>query len=882
MRRSRPSRIDRHRMPVFRPAAFLLVPAAGLGLVLILYILWSVRQNAKADTDPTAAPQKPGGPHAPSEWFYAQRVYPHAEIKPVDLARARNEGALLRQAVSDAAVPWDPVGPINIGGRIADLAIHPFDPLTVYVGSAEGGILKTTDGGFSWTPTFDNLETLSIGDVTVDPTNGDIVYAGTGEPNNGGGSVTYGGLGVYKTTNGGVTWNNMGLNDTRYIGRIVIDPTNTQRLFVAAMGALFSTNPERGVYRSTDAGQSWQHVLSVTDSTGAIDLVIDRLQPNRIYAATWERIRHPHTRRYGGFTSAVYRSTDGGNNWSILGGGLPSPAVVNGRIGLAIANSNPSVLYAIYADEVGNFAGVYKTTNGGDSWVRTNDGALSGSYATYGWWFGNIRVDPVNADRVFVVGFNTYRSTNGGATWAQIGANMHVDHHAMEWVANGTGQMMYDGNDGGLYFSSNGGTNWTEILNLPITQFYTVAVDHQIPTRRYGGTQDNGTNRTLSGGVNDWAEIYGGDGFYVNVDPSNNNFVYAESQYGGLGRSTNGGASFAGATSGISGSDRMNWSTPVVLDPTNPQTLYYGANRLYRSTNRAVSWTAISNDLSDGNPGSGGVVFGTITTIAASASNPQVIYAGTDDANVWVTLNGGAGWTRIDSALPERWITRVAVDRTLPEVAYVTLSGFRDDDPLSHVYRTTDFGTTWAPISSNLPEAPVNDLEIDPDDASTLYVATDVGVYVTTDLGGSWSALGTGLPNGVVSDLHLHAPTRTLTAATYGRSMFTYNLGATTAVSDGAGSPALAPRLSRAAPNPTRGATQFTIELPQPATVELTVYDATGRRVQGLVQGALAAGSHPITWNGKNAEGRAAPAGVYLVRLAAGGVVRTAKVTVAP
>ena len=493
MRRSRPSRIDRHRMPVFRPAAFLLVPAAGLGLVLILYILWSVRQNAKADADPSASPNKPGGPNAPSEWFYAQRVYPHAEIKPEDLARARNEGALLRQAASDAAVPWDPVGPINIGGRIADLAVHPFDPQTVYVGSAEGGILKTTDGGFFWTPTFDNLETLSIGDVTVDPTNGDIVYAGTGEPNNGGGSVTYGGLGVYKTTNGGATWNNMGLSDTRYIGRIVIDPTNTQRLFVAAMGALFSTNPERGVYRSTDAGQSWQHVLSVTDSTGAIDLVIDRLQPNRIYAATWERIRHPHTRRYGGPTSAVYRSTDGGNNWSILGGGLPSPAAVNGRIGLAIANSNPSVLYAIYADEVGNFAGVYKTTNGGDSWVRTNDGALSGSYATYGWWFGNIRVDPVNADRVFVVGFNTYRSTNGGASWAQIGANMHVDHHALEWVANGTGQTMYDGNDGGLYISSNGGTNWTEITNLPITQFYTVAVDHQIPEatlRRHPGQRD--------------------------------------------------------------------------------------------------------------------------------------------------------------------------------------------------------------------------------------------------------------------------------------------------------------------------------------------------------------------------------------------------------
>jgi hypothetical protein len=538
-------------------------------------------------------------------------------------------------------------------------------------------------------------------------------------------------------------------------------------------------------------------------------------------------------------------------------------------------------LYAIYADLVGNFAGVYRSTNGGDTWVRTNDGALAGSYATYGWWFGNIRVDPVNSDRVFVLGLNAYRSTNGGASWAQFGSNMHVDHHALEF-ADAAGQIIYEGNDGGLYVSMNGGGTWLEIANLPITQFYTVEVDWQLPHRRYGGTQDNGTNRTLTGAPNDWAEIFGGDGFYVNVDPVNNSFVYAESQYGGLGRSTNGGSSFVGATSGISGSDRMNWSTPVVFDPTNPQNLFYGANRLYRSTNRAVSWTAISPDLSDGNPGSGGVVFGTITTVAAAPANPQVVYAGTDDANVWVTQNGGGAWTRVDAALPERWITRVAVDPLSAATAYVTLSGFRDDDPLPHVFQTTNFGAAWTAISSNLPEAPVNDIEIDQARPGTLYVATDVGVYVTSDLGGSWAALGTQLPNGVVSDLDLHAPTQILTAATYGRSMFTYDLAATTAVADGASAPALAPRLGPATPNPTRGATRLTVELQRTAPVTLAIYDAAGRLVRSLAQGSLPAGEHAIAWDGRNAQGRAVSGGVYLVRLEAGGIVRTGKVTVAP
>jgi photosystem II stability/assembly factor-like uncharacterized protein len=868
-----------HRLRLLSPAHAV---AASFLIGLVIVGFPSRPDDPGAARKPATKGEGKGG-HAPSDWFFAQRAYPHTDLNPADLARARAQAAVLR---ADAAGPggrgaafWDPVGPTNIGGRIADLAVHPMDAFTLYVGAAEGGVIKTTDGGSTWTPTFDDVETLSIGDLAIDPTHPDIIYAGTGEPNGGGGSLTYGGLGIYKTTNGGVTWTNMGLTDTRYIGRVVIDSGNPNIVFVAAMGALFSTNPERGVFRSTDAGASWEHVLSVNDSTGAIDLVIDRQNPDRIYAATWERIRRPHTRDYGGPGSGIYRSTDGGDTWSLLGGGLPAPSPNIGRIGIAISLANPMVLYAIYADAVGNFAGVYRTQNGGDLWTRTNDAALSGAYATYGWWFGNIRVTPTDPNRVFVLGLDAYRSTNGGASWSQVGGNMHVDHHALEYAPTDTGQFLYEGNDGGLYRSLDGGTTWTEIQGLPITQFYTVEVDHLEPHRRYGGTQDNGTNRTLTGSPNDWAQILGGDGFHVHVDPTNNSFVYAEYQYGNFFRSTNGGSSFSPATNGISAGDRMNWSTPVVLDPSNPATLYYGSQRVYRSTNRAVSWSAISNDLTDGAGGSNGVIFGTLTALAVAPSDPQVIYAGTDDANVWVTQNGGGLWTRVDAQIPERWVTRVAVHPSSAGTAYVTLSGFRDDDPLSHVYRTTNFGSTWSPVSNNLPEAPVNDIVIDGDDPATLFVATDVGVYFSSSSGSMWSALGAGLPNGVVNDLELHGPTRTLTAATYGRSLFTYDLGAVLGV-EVADAAAHTPRLSPPAPNPTAAATQLRYDLPRRMWVTLRIYDVAGRLVRTLKDGDQPLGTHTASWDGRSTRGQLVGAGVYVARLEADGVVRSHKVII--
>lgn len=490
--------------------------------------------------DPQATPRDGEDADAPgrfpNEWFLRQRAWPQADIAQQSRLAAFSEARALQSVMRGAATgAWEPVGPTNVGGRVADLACHPTDPTVLYVGAASGGVFKSTDAGATWVPTFDDESSLSIGSVAIDPSNPETVWAGTGEPNGGGGSVTYGGTGVFRSTNGGATWANMGLADTRYIGRVVVDPHDSNRVFVAALGSMWSTSPSRGVYRTTNAGATWQRVLASTDSTGAVDLVIHPTNSSLVYAVMWERSRAPTYLDYGGPTSGIFRSTDGGDTWAELTSGLP--AGDRGRIGITLCKAQPSVLYAVYAESnPGAFAGLYKTTNGGTSWARTNDAALSSIDATYGWWFGNLRVAPNDPNLVYVLGLDFYRTTNGGTTWTNVGGAMHVDHHALDFAANGR---LFEGNDGGMYTSVNG-TAWTTLPGLPVSQFYSVALNAQAPQQRYGGFQDNGVQRTLTGGSGDWTSILGGDGERCLVDPVTPLYIYAESQYGALYRSSNG------------------------------------------------------------------------------------------------------------------------------------------------------------------------------------------------------------------------------------------------------------------------------------------------------------------------------------------------------
>ena len=431
-----------------------------------------------------------------------------------------------------------------------------------------------------------------------------------------------------------------------------------------------------------------------------------------------------------------------------------------------MAPSNPDVLYARYTDSFGSIQGVYRTNNGGQSWREVNSSQLTN--VGFHWWFRGLYVDPTDEDILYNVDFVVEKSTNGGQSWFTAFPNVHVDQHALAFSPENNGEILL-GNDGGVYKSSDDGVSSTKYLNLPITQFYRFHVDPQNSRRIYGGSQDNSTMRTTTNGLSDWDIIYGGDGFQTLVDNTNSDVIYALSQRGNLVKSTNDGLSFSSATLGVDFSDRNNWDTPIVFDPKDNQTLYYGTQRVWETTDATASWTAISPDLTNGS-GGGNLTFGTITTIDVSPVNSEVIVVGTDDSNVWITQDGGDNWNWISETLPNLWTTKVLADRNDQETLYVTFSGYRYAEDGSHVFRSTDAGITWEDIGNGLPDIPVNDIVKDVH--GSLYIATDVGVYLSINEGESWSPFDNNMPPVVVNDLHIDERAQLLYAATYGRSAY--------------------------------------------------------------------------------------------------------------
>ncbi len=796
----------------------------------------------------------------PDDYFFAQRAYPHNQINRSVYRAARKQAQLAREAaVQRTNGTWEAKGPINVGGRITDLVLDPSNQTTIYAGTASGGIFKTTDVGNSWTPIFDDAGALSIGNLAIDPQNPQTLYAGTGEANGSFDSAAFPGDGIYKTTDGGNNWENIGLENTEHIGRIVIDPSNTERVFVAAAGTLYGKSNDRGVYRSINGGDDWEQVLFISDSTAIIDLVINPQNPNILFAASWERLRYPWGRIYGGPTSGIYRSTDGGDNWTKLtNNGLPISDENTGRIGLAIAASDPNQMYATYTTNpvTNEFSALYKSFNGGETWFDM-DADINFVNSSFGWYFGNVRVTPDNSNEVYVMGVEIVRSMNGGIAFSEATQDMHVDFHALEMHPDNS-DFRVIGNDGGIYVSQNGGGSWNHRANLPITQFYACELDEQNPERLYGGAQDNGTNRTLTGQNDDYERIFGGDGFYVIVDPIDNDFIYLEFQRGNIFRSTDGGFSFEWAQFGIEEDDRKNWNTPIVMDKNNTSILYTGTNHLYRSTDRAVSWDQISPDLTDGEHPSGASGYGTITTIDVSESDPNFIYIGTDDGNVQMTPNGGLTWSNISAGLPERYVSRVSVDPNDALTCYVTLSGYRYVDYQPHVLKTTDGGQTWIDVSGNLPEVPANDIIIDPANEGTLYLASDLGVWVSYNDGENWNILGMGLPNTVVCDLRLHEPTRTLLAGTYGRSFYTIDLN------DVVNTENFIKDISvKVFPNPAIDHINIEFKNETAQSVGFRLVDMSGKEVAQKPAMNLAAGTQTINWNLPNQMA----AGNYLIRM---------------
>ncbi len=836
------------RSPKVKNKLSLLFTILFLGVLGLFFFFYENEENISIEGESFAEKLQP------NEWQFRQRAYPTGAIDQKAYFDAlafkkdkiSQQNSMLRNGQIET--PWEFCGTTNVGGRVTDIEMTSGNPSIIYVGAASGGIFKSADDGVTWSPIFDDALNLSIGDFALASSNEDIIYVGTGEPNAGGGSLAYDGNGVYKSTDGGDNWTHLGLENIGSVGKVIIDPNDPNKCFVGAMGYLFENNDDRGVFRTEDGGNSWEKVLFVNDSTGVIDMAIHPTNPDTLYAATWERIRKVDRRSYGGPSSGIYRSVDGGDTWEEMTNGLPTSS---GRIGLAISESNPEVLYAFYTNGNSGFTqGIFKTTDHGENWSAL--GANGVTDVPYMWWFSKIYVDPTDADVVYLSGFNMHKSTNGGNSWGEIFIQTHVDQHAV-CIDPLNNDRVIIGNDGGVYLSENGGNSYEKLNGLPITQFYTCELDYSFPERLYGGTQDNGTNRTLTGNVDDWDRIYGGDGFRALVDPLDNSYVYAESQYGNFRRSTNGGSSFMPGTSGISSGDRKNWNTPVAFNPNDPSILYYGANRLYKTTNRAAYWSVISPDLTT-NPSQNNLVYGTITTISVSPADENIFWIGTDDGNVQVTENGGSNWSLVSATLPNRWVTSVEADPEDANSAYVTFSGFRYGENIGHVYKTTDLGNNWTDITGDLPDIPINDIIATPL-FGDLYIATDIGVFYSINDGINWELLGTEMPNVVITDLDYHPPTNILLAATYGRGMYKISLEEITSIAE------LEEKQSfdaKAFPNPFSTQTTLKFSLENQQLISIEMFSGTGILIKKVFDGYLNQGTHNF-----NIDLSSFPTGIY-------------------
>jgi photosystem II stability/assembly factor-like uncharacterized protein len=708
---------------------------------------------------------------------------------------------------------WQFAGPTNIGGRCIDVAVvgPKGKNYTFYIATASGGLWKTDNEGTTFEPVFDQAASSAIGDVTVAPSDPTIVWVGTGEANIFRSSQA--GIGVFKSTDAGKTWKHMGLENIYTIPRIVIDRKNSDVVYVAASGHEWTTNPDRGVYKTTDGGTTWQKMLFVNDETGAIDLVMDPNNSEVLYAATWQRIRYkwndpPNTAAYTG--SGIYKTMDGGTTWKQVDNGLPE-ARLRGRIGIDIARSNPNVLYALVddyeqasqSDEGREFdsygrpssgrikgATVYRTDDAAASWhqvsglTNTTRKYMEAHSATYGWVFGQIRVDPNDQNTVYSMGLSLNVSTDSGHTFKRL-RGMHGDHHGL-WIDPDNSNYLVNVNDGGAYVSYDRGQNWTSfITKIHSTQFFDIAYDMAVPFHVYGSIQDYGSFRgviNLSQGRDkiepaEFEEAPGGEGSTHAVDPNDTAIVYSAGFYGTITRTD--------VVKGISKvllphlypdepKMRGQWVAPFMLSPQNPNIIYDGMQYLLRSTDRGDTWEQISPDLTYNTKSEmGDIPYHTLTTVSESPLRHGLIYIGTDDGKVQVTKDGGRHWDEIMRVLPDqKWVSRIVASKYDIGTVYVTQTGKQDDDFTPYIWKSTDFGKTWRDISQNIPLGGVNVIREDPKNKDILYVGTDCGVYVTTDGAKTWSVLGGNLPMTYVMDLVIQPRDNFVCIATHGRGIW--------------------------------------------------------------------------------------------------------------
>jgi len=761
------------------------------------------------------------------------------------------------------------IGPSVMSGRVVDLEVNPSDPTHFYVAYASGGLWETKNNGNSFTSLFDNQMVMTIGDIKVDWQN-KIIYIGSGENNSS--RSSYSGNGIYRSFDNGKNWVNIGLQESHHIGRIILHPKNPDILWVASLGHLYSPSMERGIYKSTDGGKSWQNKLFINEFTGAIDLVIDNTNPDILYCSMWEKDRKAWNFDGSGVGSGIFKSKDGGESWiEISGGDSGFPDTDGtGRIGLDVSQSDPNILYAILdnqdrrqssneitnsdltkdklrsistndflktSDEilekflknnrfpniynalkikemvrVGDIspislveyledsntllfdtpvigAEVYRSEDFGKTWKKINEDDLSYLFYSYGYYFGEIRVDPQDPSKVYTMGVPLIKSDNSGRSWESIDfENMHGDYHALWINPNRSGHLIV-GNDGGVNMSYDDGDNWMKFNSPSVGQFYDINVDMNEPYNVYGGFQDNGVwmgpsdyNSSLrwhSTGSYPWKPIYGGDGMQTEIDYRDNETVYTGSQFGNYSRVN----TRTGDRKRITPSHKLgerpyrwNWETPIYLSRHNQDILYMGSNKFHRSLNRGDEFETLSTDLTNGGI-KGNVSYGTLTTIIESSIKFGLIYVGSDDGLVHVSKDGGYSWTNISSSLPENmWVSSIYPSNFYEGRVYLSLNGYRWDNFESMIYVSDDFGLNWSRIGNDLPREPVNVIIEDTKNENLLYVGTDHGVYASLDIGNNFHAFMGGLPGTPVHDLVIHPRDNDLVVGTHGRSVFIANV----------------------------------------------------------------------------------------------------------
>lgn len=746
-------------------------------------------------------------------------------ISPAGLAQGHAGRTLTADDLS--GLTWRSVGPANMGGRVSALAMSETNPKIVFVGYATGGLWKSTNHGTTFTPVFDATGMNSIGALALadappswagwdavspaerpaghagerpDAGTARILWVGTGEGN--GRNSSSWGNGVYRSTDGGATFEHLGLDETHDIPALAVDPADPDTCYVAALGHLWGPNPERGLYRTTDGGRTWDHVLAIDEHTGACDVIVSPEDPRTIFAAMYARHRTPWSFRSGGAEGGVYRSRDGGDSWEKLSGGLPA---ATGRIGLWICPANPSTVYALVESaedgHVGDSiedrsrgGGLFRSDDGGDTWTHTTD------FMARPFYFSRVRTDPADCDRVYLPGFHLAVSDDGGRTFYNEIRTPHVDYHAMI-VDPGDPEHLLVGNDGGFYASWDRGRTWTHANTMAVAQFYNVAVDDSDPYRIAGGLQDNGswigTGEVLreappgafmgrSGAITNkhWDFVWGGDGFTVAFDPEDPDTVYATSQGGYMVRvdlGTGQTRSLRPAAKEGEPAFRFNWNAPFFVSPHDPSVLYLGGNRVFRLDDRGDRWTAISPDLSRNDVarvvtvGSEAETHGTVVSLAESARTQGLLWAGTDDGRVHVTQDAGTTWTEVTPGdVGGLYVSSIAASTHDPAVAYVAVDGHRSDrfDPI--LLRTDDLGRTWTRIESNLPDGePVDVVHEDPRNPAVLYVGTERSLYVSIDGGGAWTPADAGeLPPCRVDDFAIQTREMDLVVGTHGRSVW--------------------------------------------------------------------------------------------------------------